>query len=95
MYGIVLSALRTVLHFLLTSVVMKFAVMFAIWWVLQDLWQYLLGGLANVDVFQNAIDVMPEATWYFLGMMALDQGVPLVVSAVAIRFLIRRLPLLG
>lgn len=95
MYGILLSALRSVLTFVLTSVVMKFAVMFAIWWVLQDLWQYLLGHIANADVFQAAVDVLPAGTLYFVGMAAIDQGIPIVVTAVGIRFLIRRIPLLG
>ena len=38
---------------------------------------------------------LPDAIWYFLNLLQFPLGVPLVISAMLTRFIIRRLPLIG
>ncbi|WP_374626406.1 DUF2523 family protein [Pandoraea sp.] len=38
---------------------------------------------------------MPPAVWYWLELLAFPQGIPLVLAAMANRFIVRRIPLLG
>ncbi|AFH91928.1 DUF2523 family protein [Providencia stuartii] len=38
---------------------------------------------------------LPDAIWYFLNLLQFPLGVPLVISAMLTRFIIRRLPIIG
>ncbi|HGJ5883858.1 DUF2523 family protein [Arsenophonus sp.] len=38
---------------------------------------------------------LPDAIWYFLNLLQFPFGVPLVISAMVTRFIIRRLPIIG
>ena len=38
---------------------------------------------------------LPAGVWYFLDLARLDFGIPLMMSAIVSRFIIRRLPVVG
>lgn len=38
---------------------------------------------------------LPDAIWYFLNLLQFPLGVPLMISAMLTRFIIRRLPIIG
>lgn len=46
----------------------------------------------NLGSFFGAL---PPGVWYFLDLARLDVGLPLMVSAIVARFIIRRLPFVG
>lgn len=43
----------------------------------------------------TAFIAIPSGVWYFLDMMRLDFGLPLLLSAFVARFIIRRIPIIG
>lgn len=74
-------------------------------WVPQKLWELLLDGLASV------IEALPVPDWlasiasfggsippgvgYFLHVMRVPEGLAMLLSAYVLRFLIRRIPVIG
>ncbi|MDY4334382.1 DUF2523 family protein [Pectobacterium brasiliense] len=91
-----LAALYSGLSFLLRSVVMKFGIMFALFFVVQEFIPVLLSlinisPLPLVDLFSQ----LPDAVWYFLNLFQVPTGISLMVSAIIARFIIRRIPLIG
>jgi hypothetical protein len=54
-----------------------------------------LGGFASTGDISSAFAGISPSVWYVLQFFRLDFGVPLILSAYASRFLIRRLPLIG
>lgn len=77
----------------------------ALLWLPRKVWQLLLEGLASVI---NAIPVpdfitnlgptwaaLGSGTMYFLDVIQFDVGFPMLLSAYFIRFIIRRLPVVG
>ncbi|ENY6786999.1 DUF2523 family protein [Providencia rettgeri] len=43
----------------------------------------------------DLFSALPDAIWYFLNLLQFPLGVPLVISAMVTRFIIRRLPIIG
>lgn len=95
MFGIVLSALNAALGFVLRGVVVKFAVMFAAWFVAVELIDALIPYIPGVSSLSSSLVALPPTLWYFLDLMKLDIGIPLVLAALSTRFLIRRIPFVG
>lgn len=95
MFGIVLSALNAALGFVFRGVVVKFAVMFAAWFVAVELIDALIPYIPGVSSLSSSLAALPPTLWYFLDLMKLDVGIPLVLAALSTRFLIRRIPFVG
>ncbi|MBA0158979.1 MULTISPECIES: DUF2523 family protein [Pectobacterium] len=91
-----LSALYVGLGFLLRSVVMKFAVMFGLFFIVQEFVPVLLS-LINVSPLPliELFGQLPDSAWYFLNLFQVPTGISLMVSAIIARFIIRRIPLIG
>nr|WP_240348866.1 DUF2523 family protein [Pectobacterium aquaticum] len=91
-----LAALYTGLGFLLRSVVMKFTVMFGLFFVVQEFVPVLLSlinvsPLPLVDLFNQ----LPDSVWFFLNLFQVPTGISLMISAIVTRFIIRRIPIIG
>ena len=43
----------------------------------------------------NAFANIPPGVWFFIDVLRLDVGLPLVIAAFIARFLIRRIPVIG
>lgn len=95
MFGIVLSALNAALGWVFRSVIVKFFVFFGLYFVTVEFMQVLLPLLPNASSLNGAFSGIGSPVWYFLDLFAFSQGLPLVLSALATRFIIRRLPIIG
>lgn len=97
MFGIVLSALNVLLGFIFRSVIVKFGTFFALWFITTEFIAVLqsVGILPTADQLNASLAGLPAATWYFLDLFAVPQGLQLVMSAMVARFIIRRLPVIG
>ena len=91
------SAVNLALQFVLRSVVVKFGTFFGLWFVTTGFMDVLKssGVLPNAQALTNAFAGLPPAVWYWLELLAFPQGIPLVLAAMANRFIVRRIPLLG
>lgn len=97
MFAILLSAFWTVIGFLIRSVLIKFVVFFALYFVVTGFVQVLSssGLLPSVDSLNSGLSAMPPGVWYFLDLFGFSSGFAIVLSAIVARFIIRRIPFIG
>lgn len=95
MFGIVLSALNAALGFVFRGVIVKFGVMFAAWYVAFELVSALVSYVPTTAAITGAMASFPPMLWYLLDLVRIDIGIPMVLAAMATRFLIRRIPFVG
>lgn len=95
MFGILISAFNAVLGWVFKSVIVKFAVFFGLYFVTVEFTQILVTLLPGTAGITSAMGGLTAGTWYFLDLFAFSQGLPMVLSAVATRFIIRRIPVIG
>jgi hypothetical protein len=101
MHAILLSAFNATLGWVLKVVVVKALVFGLLLVVTTEFTEALLNQLANmgatggVDGITGAINGLPSAALYFIGLLRLDAGIPLILSAYVAGFAIRRLPIIG
>jgi hypothetical protein len=97
MFGIVLSALNVVLGFVMRSVIGKFFAYFVMYFVTTEFVSVLQGAgiLPTAASLAGAFGGIGADVWYFMDLCAFSSGVPLVISAYATRFIIRRIPVIG
>ncbi|MEQ9831879.1 DUF2523 family protein [Pectobacterium versatile] len=91
-----LAALYAGISFIFRSVVMKFVVMFGLFFVVQEFVPILLS-LINVSPLPlvELFSQLPDSVWYFLNLFQVPTGISLMVAAIITRFIIRRIPLIG
>lgn len=95
MFGILISAFNVVLGFLLRSVLVKFATFFALFFITTEFIAILANLLPSSTSLSGALGGIPSSVWFFLDLFNLTLGLPLVLSAWATRFIIRRIPVIG
>jgi hypothetical protein len=99
LFGILLSALRTMFGFLLKSVIVKFVTFFALNFVVREFMEVVVAwGLVptgKAGQINSALAGISPAIWYFLDLFAAASGISMVISAYATRFIIRRVPVIG
>ena len=97
MFGIFLSALNVVLGFVLRSVIGKFFAYFVMYFVTTEFVAVLqnAGFLPTAASLAGAFGGIGPDVWYFMDLCAFSAGVPLIISAYATRFIIRRIPVIG
>ena len=100
LFGILLSALQSVLGFVLRSVIIKFVLFYALYFVVREFVPVLINyGLFSVTgkatALTSALTSIPASVWYFLDLMNFSMGVSTVLAAYVTRFIIRRIPLIG
>ncbi|WP_373989980.1 DUF2523 family protein [Duganella sp. BuS-21] len=95
MFGILVSAFNLILGWLVRSVLVKFVVFFALYFVTTQFVGVIASWLPTGSILTSAFGGVSAATWYFLDLFALSVGLPAVISACLTRFIIRRLPVIG
>jgi hypothetical protein len=99
MFGIVASALWSVVGFLLTQVVVKFVMFFAVYLLcgeMADMTASLITGDANSPLaVLNLFNGLPEGALYFMDMFYVVEGVKGVLAAMVTMFALRRIPFFG
>ncbi len=91
---VITSAIWSVLGWLLRSVLIKFVVMFALYWVIKEFSVVLLSLLPTIG-FGDTFAVLSPGVWFFLDFFQIPVGAPMLLSAFVTRFLIRRIPVIG
>lgn len=95
MFGILVSALNTALAFIFRSLLVKFVVFFALWFVTTEFVSVLSPMLPNSAALSASLGGIPAGVWYFLDLFNISAGIPALLSAFVTRFIIRRLPVIG
>lgn len=95
MYAILISAFYTVLNFVVRSVLVKFVLFFAVWFVATEFLPVLVSYLPGSSVLTSAWGAIPSSVGYFLNLFQVPTGLSMALSALVTRFAIRRIPLIG
>lgn len=97
MYGILVSAFKWVLGYVISGVTIKFVLLTGLYYVITWIADTLLSQLdiSPLTGLQTVLNAIPSGVLWFLGHMRADIGVPLVLGAYLTSFLIRRLPVIG
>lgn len=95
MYGILVSALYTALGFIARSVLVKFVLFFAVWFVAVEFVPVLVTYLPGSSALLLAWSSIPPGIGYFLNLFQVPTGLSMALTAMVLRFSIRRIPLIG
>ena len=92
------AMLYVVLGWFIREVVLKFVILAAIFAVLVIVVPMAANQLApfiGTTSLSGLFNAVPDSVYFFFYFFKLDVGLPLVISALVGRFLIRRLPVIG
>ncbi|EBX3330552.1 DUF2523 domain-containing protein [Salmonella enterica subsp. enterica serovar Kirkee] len=95
MFGIMTSVLYGVLGFLLRSVVVKFTVFFALYFIVQEFVPLILDMVNRQLPLLALISGIPDNLKYFFAVFKIIDGINIILSAFVTRFIIRRIPVIG
>lgn len=95
MFGILISTLNTLLGFVFRSLIIKFVVFFALYFVVQGFVEILVELLPDSSNLSSLFANLSDGFWYFINLSKLPQGISMIISAMATRFIIRRIPVIG
>lgn len=95
MFGIMTSVLYGVLGFLLRSVIVKFTVFFALYFIVQEFVPLILDMVNRQLPLLALISSIPDSLKYFFSVFKVIDGINIILSAFVTRFIIRRVPVIG
>jgi hypothetical protein len=95
MFAILVSAAMKVFGWLLGSVVIKFVVLTALFIIVNEFGTLVSGFMPSLGPLSTALGGIPASVWYFLDLFNVSTGIPMLLSAYASRFIIRRIPVIG
>ncbi|MBA4214261.1 MAG: DUF2523 domain-containing protein [Polaromonas sp.] len=95
MFGILLSVFNTALAWVFRSLLVKFGLFFALYFVTSEFVGFIVNLIPSANSVNGTLSGLGAGTWYFLDIFRLSQGLSMVVSAYATRFVIRRIPVIG
>lgn len=99
LFGILLSALNMSAKFMVRSIIAKFFVFFALFFIVhgftQVMMQYIIPASMGSENLDGLFGNVTEGMWYFLDVFAFPVGFSAILSAYVVRFIIRRLPVIG
>ena len=95
MFGIFASALNLLLGFVFRSLIVKFVVFFALWFVTTEFMGVITSLLPNSSALATGLGGIPSGVWFFLDLFNVTLGIPVLLSAWVTRFVIRRIPVIG
>ena len=77
------------------SLIIKFVVFFALYFVVQGFVEILVELLPDSSNLSSLFANLSDGFWYFINLSKLPQGISMIISAMATRFIIRRIPVIG
>jgi hypothetical protein len=91
------ALLSGMLSWLFKTLLIKFVTFTVLYLVVSSFVTYLISKLSTFgpDSLIAALSAWSPAMWYFADLTLFTQGVPAVISAYALRFAIRRMPIIG
>ncbi|MFM9435743.1 uncharacterized membrane protein (DUF485 family) [Janthinobacterium sp. CG_23.3] len=95
MWVLLLAAVNTAIGFILRSVVVKFGVFFALFFIVTEFVALLVPMLPTAAGLSGSLAGIPGGVWYFLDLFNVTAGIPIILSAFVTRFVIRRIPVIG
>ncbi len=95
MYALLVSAVNVLLTFIFKGSVVKWGLFVGLYFLVVEFTSQLTTLLPASSSLTSAFSGIASGVWYFLDLFAFSQGLPMVLSAVATRFIIRRLPVIG
>jgi len=95
MFGIFLSALNSVLAWVFRSLLVKFVIFFALYFITTEFASLIVNLLPDGSSINSTLAGIGSTTWFFLDTFQIETGISAVVSAYATRFIIRRIPVIG
>jgi hypothetical protein len=95
MFGILVSAGMRLFSYILGSVIIKFVVFFALFFIVTEFTQILGGLLPSSFLLTSTLGGIPATVWYFLDLFNVSMGISVLLSAWVSRFIIRRIPVIG
>lgn len=98
LFGIFLSALNSGAQFFARSIMAKFFTFFALFFLVHGFVDVMINYLLPAspeDSLDSLFGSLPSQIWYFLDLFAFSQGFSLLISAWVIRFIVRRIPVVG
>lgn len=95
MWVLLLGAVNTLLGFVFRSVMVKFVVFFALFFVVTEFVAMLTPMLPNASGLTGVLGGIPSGVWYFMDLFNVSAGIPMLLSAYVTRFVIRRIPVIG
>lgn len=95
MFAIFLSALFSIIGWLFRSVLIKFIVMFALFFVASEFIAYLAPKLPGAAALTSAFSAIPPGVWWVMDMFQVTLGLKIVLAGYVTRFAIRRMPIIG
>lgn len=95
MWGLLLSAVNTLLGWVFRTAVLKFGVYSILFFVIAEFISLLTPMLPNSGGLTGALGGIPATVWYFLDLFNVSAGIPILLSAYVTRFIIRRIPVIG
>lgn len=90
-----MSALNTVLAWVFQSVLVKFIVFFALYFVTSEFFELIKPMLPSPERISSGFPVLFDTTQYFMSVFQIPTGISMAISAYTSRFIIRRIPLIG
>ena len=95
MFSIMLSVGNALFAWLIRSVLVKFVFYFALFFITTEFLALLVPYLPGASLISSAMAGIPAGGWWMIDLTRLDIGLPLVLSALVTRFMIRRIPIIG
>lgn len=97
MYGVIFSALSSLMQFLIRGVLAKFFVFFALFYITTEFIPVAIELFLPKDIpnIKDLFNALPNSILYFLYILKVPTGISLFISALLSRFIIRRLPVIG
>ncbi|HBA9513473.1 TPA: DUF2523 domain-containing protein [Escherichia coli] len=95
MFAVLISAFNTVLAFVLRKVTVKFLLFGALYWLCTEIPSLIAVHFPDISSVQALFDRMPDGVIYFANYFYVPQGLTAIISALFVRFFIRRIPFLG
>ncbi|HEY9270975.1 DUF2523 family protein [Achromobacter sp.] len=95
MFGILVSALFSILGWLVRSILVKFVLFFGLFFVTTEFMAVLIPSLPGSDDLFGAIGSLPPSMNYFMSVFQVPFGLSVCFSALVTRFVVRRIPLIG
>lgn len=87
--------ITSVISWFVRSVLVKFFIMFSLFFVVSEFIPILVKLLPNSTNLSDLFNLLPDSVWFFLNYFKIPTGITLVISALLTRFLIRRIPIIG
>lgn len=95
MFAIVSSALFSIVGWVFKSVLVKFLVFFALFFVATEFIGFIVPKLPGASALTSAFAAQAPGVWYFLDLFKVGYGITAMLAAYVTRFAIRRIPVIG